>query len=228
MTAKKADQWLTDGKAKAQPKPKQDELFKAETTWFHVFKDMIDSGDMAKIDGSSIKVYLVIKSHTNFATGRAFPAIETICKDTGLSESQVLRCIKILEEHGYITKKKDGRRNIYTLKEKVQIVDDAGKPAAVATWDYIPNGVREAVADLRNVLVTGDVTGELAGAKIVHIERLQVTINNVHSGGTNTNINVQQAFWDNLKAMPPEFAEQVKAAFMSKAWAEKAEKNRAP
>lgn len=184
----------------------QAELFKAETTWFHVFKDMIDSGDMAKIDGSAIKVYLVIKSHTNFATGRAFPGIDTICKDTGLSESQVMRCIKMLEQHGYIEKTKTGRRNLYTLKEKVSIVDDEGKPTAVATWDYIPNGVREAVADLKNVMVTGD----LAGAKIVHIERLQVNINHLHDHAMNMNV---QQFLSSLDTMPPEFAAEVKKAF---------------
>lgn len=37
-------------------KKEQAELFKAETSWFHVFKDMIDNGDMAKIEGSAIKV----------------------------------------------------------------------------------------------------------------------------------------------------------------------------
>jgi len=69
----------------------QAELFSAETTWFHVFKDMIDSGDMARLDGSAIKVYLVVKSYTNFSTGRAFPALELIAEKAGLSERQVIR-----------------------------------------------------------------------------------------------------------------------------------------
>jgi len=84
----------------------QGELFQAETTWFHVFKDMIDSGDMAKLDGSAIKVYLVVKSYTNFTTGRAFPALETIAEKAGLSVSQVKRCLGSLEEFGYINKAK--------------------------------------------------------------------------------------------------------------------------
>lgn len=157
--------------------PAQEELFKAETTWFHVFKDMIDAGDMAKIDGSAIKCYLVIKSYTNFSTGRAFPALETIAEKAGLSESQVKRSIKQLEDFGYIGKEKKGRHNVYTLREKVQITDEQGRPAAVATWDYLPSSVAHAMADLKNVLMTGDI----GGAKIVHIERLNVQINN--SGG---------------------------------------------
>lgn len=160
----------------------QEELFTATTTWFHIFKDMIDNGDMAKIDGSAIKCYLVIKSFTNFSTGRAFPALETIAEKSGISLAQVKRSIKQLEEFGYIAKRKDGRHNVYTLREKVLIASGDGRPEAVATWDYLPSTVQQAVADLKNVLVTG----ELAGAKIVHIERLQVQINN---GDHNIQIN---------------------------------------
>ena len=35
-------------------KPTQPELFEAETQWFHVFKAMIDSGELAKMDGSTV------------------------------------------------------------------------------------------------------------------------------------------------------------------------------
>lgn len=183
--------------ADAAKKDAQGELFKAETTWFHVFKDMIDCGDMAKIDGSAIKCYLVIKSHTNFSTGRSFPAIETIMEAAGLSESQVIRCIKQLEEFGYVTKRKEGRKNAYTLREKVQVTDEQGRPTAVATWDYIPGSVRDAVADLKNVLVTGDI----GGARIVHIEKLHVNLQVNHAGG-NIQFNL-----DDLKKLPKEMQE---------------------
>lgn len=179
----------------------QGELFKAETTWFHVFKDMIDSGDMAKIDGSAIKCYLVIKSHTNFSTGRAFPAIETIMKAAGLSESQVIRCIKQLEEFGYISKRKEGRKNIYTLREKVQVKDGEGRPVAAATWDYLPSSVTAAMADLKNVVMTGD----FAGAKVVHIERLNLQ---VIAGTGNTGIQFNES---DLAKLPAELQEKLLA-----------------
>lgn len=172
-------------------KHQQAELFAAETTWFHVFKDMIDSGDMARLDGSAIKVYLVIKSYTNFSTGRAFPALELIADKAGLSESQVKRCLTALETAGYINKAKEGRHNVYTLREKVTLKGEDGQPQAVATWDYIPNSVREAVADLKHVMVTGD----LAGAKIVNIESLTV---NIVRGDHNTQINFNQEAFDKL------------------------------
>lgn len=170
---------------------KQEELFKAETSWFHVFKDMIDNGDMARLDGSAIKVYLVVKSYTNFATGRAFPALELIAGKAGLSERQVMRCFTELESAGYITKEKSGRQNVYTLREKVSITDADGRPQAVATWDYIPNNVKTAMAELRHAVVTG----EMMGGKIIHIENL---ILNVMTGDHATQVNINEADLDKL------------------------------
>jgi len=179
---------------------KQAELFKAETTWFHVFKDMIDNGDMARLDGSAIKVYLVIKSYTNFATGRAFPAIELIAGKAGLSKIQVMRCLKNLEKAEYITKEKSGRHNVYTLREKVSIKDSEGRPQAVATWDYIPNSVRDAVAELKHATVTG----EMMGGRIIHIESLVLNV----STGDSTQININGV---DLDKMPTDIQEKLLA-----------------
>lgn len=181
----------------------QAELFTAQTTWFHVFRDMVDSGDVAKMGAHAVTVYLVIKSYTNFSTGRAFPAIDLIAEKSGMSERQVMRELKTLEENGYITKAKSGRHNLYTLREKVSITDDAGRPQAVATWDYLPSSVKDAVADLKNVLVTGD----LAGAKIVTIQNLTVNMN-VYNGDHGTQVNFNQ---ENLTKLPKEMQETLKA-----------------
>lgn len=167
----------TNGKAQA-------ELFQAETSWFHVFKTMIDGGDVAQIGPLAFTVYCVIKSHTNFSTGRAFPALETIAEKSGISLAQVKRELKILEERGYLTKEKKGRSNTYTLREKVGITDEQGRPAGVATWDYLPSSVQAAVADLRRVLVEGDWNG----ARIVNIERLTVNVNT--GSGPQVNFNL--------------------------------------
>ena len=53
----------------------------------------------------------------------------------------------------------------------------------MATWDYLPASVSEAVADLKNVIMTGDTSG----ARVVHIERL--TVNVANAGGVVLNFN---------------------------------------
>lgn len=161
--------------------PKQGELFKAETNWFHVFNAMIESGDVAKMGPYAITVYLVIKAHTNFSTGRAFPAIETIVEKSGVSKRQVIECLKTLEEFEYITKEKVGRNNVYRLREKIEVQDNEGRPAAVITWDYLPSTVKAAHAELRNFLMNGAVDG-----KIVMIEHLNLNVQVIQSGGTGT------------------------------------------
>jgi DNA-binding transcriptional ArsR family regulator len=90
----------------------------AELAWFHVFKAMIDDGELAKMGPSAFATYCVIKSHANFSTGKAFPSVETMCKKSGISERQVKRDLLTLEQHGYIVKEKQGRSNLYTLRAK--------------------------------------------------------------------------------------------------------------
>lgn len=186
------------------------ELFKAETTWFHVFKDMIDNGDMATLDGSTIKVYLVIKSYTNFSTGRAFPAHDLIASKAGLSERQVIRCLLELEQAQYITKEKVGRHNVYTLREKVSIKDSEGRPQAVATWDYIPNSVKDAMAELKHAVITGD----MVGGKIIHIENLVLNMN--ITGDNSTQVNINAADFDKLPINIKEKLAEMRSALKPK------------
>lgn len=160
----------------------QAELFSAETTWFHIFRTMIANGDVARMGPHAFTVYAVIKAHTNFSTGRAFPSIELIAEKSGISVAQIKRELKTLEEMGYVTKEKKGRSNIYQLREKIEIQDAHGRPQAVATWDYLPSSVQAAIADLKNVMVSGD----LNGARIVNIKHLVVNVNT----GSGTQINL--------------------------------------
>lgn len=150
----------------------QQELFQAQTTWFHVFNAMVDNGDVAKMGPYAVTVYLVIKSFTNWKSGQAFPAIDTIVEKTGISERQVKYSLKTLEENGYITIEKKGRHNVYRLREKIEFTDGEGRPAAVATWDYLPRGVEAARAELQRF----KLTGAAEGMQIVNIERLIMNV----------------------------------------------------
>lgn len=160
----------------------QGDLFKAETTWFHLFHTMFSNGDVAKLGASAFTLYCAIKAHTSFKTGESFPSHKRLKDLTGLSEATIKRALAELTEAEYVGLEKRGRKNWYTLREKVVIQDGHGRPTAVATWDYLPASVQAAVADLRNVLVTGD----LAGAKIVQIAHMTVNVQN----GSGTQINV--------------------------------------
>ena len=180
----------------------------AKTQWFHVFKSMIDQGEVAKIGPHAFAVYAVIKAHTNYHSGLSFPGIDLISEKSGVSPAQVKRELKVLEGAGYITRKRVGRSNHYKLREKIQVIDEHGRPQALATWDYVPGGVRQAVADLRDLLVAGN----LAGTRLVHIERLNMQIN---VGGENTQINLESVLAD-LDRLPAGMREKLRSKLRHK------------
>lgn len=164
---------------KSKTEKPQAELFEAQTSWFHIFKSMIDSGDAAEMGGTVFLVYAVVKSYTNWSTGRAFPSLELIAEKSGVDRRTVIRALAKLEKAGYIAKEqKLGKANRYRLRERVPIAQD-GRPVAVATWDYLPSVVGEAHAELKNFLATG-----LDSGRIVTIEHLHLTINVANAGGT--------------------------------------------
>ena len=160
---------------------KQMEMFKAETTWFHVFVSMIENGDVAKMGPYAVTVYLVVKAYTNWKTGKAFPAIETIAVKSGISKRQVIKSLAVLTENGYLDQVKVGRKNNYTLREKVTLKDQEGRPAACATWDYLPSTVEAARAELKRFILTGEHDG-----KILFVENLNLNIL-VNQGDSNFN-----------------------------------------
>ncbi len=162
----------------------KEEIYKAETTWFHMFKAMIGNGDIAKMGPCSLSVYIVIKGHTDFNTGQAFPSLEHISEKSGISRRQVIRSLEILEKYGYITKQKIGRNNIYILREKIEMIDNAGRPVGIATWDYIPNSINAARAELKNFLLTGRSSDQ-----IVHINTVNFNIQ-INQGGENKQYNI--------------------------------------
>ena len=74
-----------------QPKPAASlPILNADTYWVHLLKDMIHSGEAAKIGPYALAVYVVIKAHVNMA-GSSFPSVQTIAEKSGMSDRQVLR-----------------------------------------------------------------------------------------------------------------------------------------
>lgn len=160
----------------------------AETHWFHMFRDMVDSGDLAGISSSAIKIYIVIKSHSNYSSGRAFPALDNIAEKSGISLPQVRRCIKELEDKGYLCKSKIGRRNEYRLREKVRIINKENNIAKVAVFDYIAKNVKNSIAEIEEFIKSK----ELSGTNFIHIENLiNININNVANQDHSIILNTQ-------------------------------------
>jgi biotin operon repressor len=153
-----------------------------QTSWFHVFRSMVESGDMASMGPHPVAVYLAIKSCLSWGTGKAFPSQNTLAEKAGISRRTVQRSLDSLVEHGYLSVdcgKQRGVSNVYTLREKLVLRNrESQKPEALATWDYVPGAVQAAVREVQRVALSGD----FAGAKFIHIEKLTVNIENFVTG----------------------------------------------
>lgn len=145
----------------------------ASTRFGHFLKDMIDSGDFARLDSKPVKVYFVIKAHADLQNGDSFPGVPLIAAEAGMSEPTVKRSLKQLCELGYLSIRKKGRKNVYTLREKVVIRDETGTQVAAATWNYIPMSFKSQLDDLKAVLLSGDLTG----GRVINIEKINLQIN---------------------------------------------------
>ena len=181
------------------------EQLRAQTTWFHVFKSMVESGDVAKMGSGPVAIYLVIKAYTNWRDGKAFPSTKTICEKAVMGRASVMIHIKTLEDFGYLRRESGragGRVNLYTLREKVELKNSStGEPEAVASWDYLPSTVKTAVQEIRNVALKGD----FQGVQLINIERLYINVKNLAQGHDVTQVNAEiDAIQD------PELREQFK------------------
>lgn len=183
----------------------QVELFKAQTAWFHVFKSMVESGDVAQMGPGPTTVYLVLKAYSSFQDGRSFPSLSLVGEKTGFSIRQVQRHLKVLAEYGYVSTvsgRTVGKSNQYTLREKVVIRNDKGEAAAVAMWDYLPSTVKTAVAELRNVVLKGDFDG----VKIITIHRLNINVGNLGFADNMVQLNTE------LQKLDPELRQIFESA----------------
>lgn len=120
--------------------------------WFHCFRSFIDGGQLARMSGSACKVYLVIKSYTNYKTGLAAPALGTIATKSGLSLAQVKRELNSLLRSGLIRKEKSGRHNVYQIIEHFPLVGSDGVALAMGRWTYVPAQVAAVTEELKRLV----------------------------------------------------------------------------
>lgn len=155
------------------------DVLDADTAWFHLFRSMIASGTLARMNGGAIKAYLVIRSHANLHDGQSFPGMARIAELAGLSARQAIDSVQELVELGLVTKQKRGRQNIYSLQDEVQITDRrSGEVRGSASFDYRPGEVGRVVQEIRSALDSGEFSGRLVNFTLnVAIAHDQATIN---------------------------------------------------
>ena len=71
-------------------KQDQEELFKTDVSWFHIFKELIRNKTWARLSSNSKSLYPVIKAYINHENGTAFPSLDTLQEYSGLARASVV------------------------------------------------------------------------------------------------------------------------------------------
>jgi biotin operon repressor len=140
-----------------------------DSSWFAVFRALFRQGTVAEIGGSAFTVLCCIKSYMDFNDGSSIPTQQQIAHETGFSERQVQKSLKVLEDHGLLVREKVLKSYKYQLRERI-ILDDN----TVVSWTHIPKTLSAARQELQNFLLTGATKD----AKIIHIHVEKLIIEN--------------------------------------------------
>lgn len=152
----------------------QQELFKADVSWFHLFRSMIADGQIASLGTSTFAVYCVVKSHSNFETGSSFVSVLRIAELTGLSKRSVLSCLATLRKRDLLSSQKVGRQNHYRIKENLPVVQ-GGERVGSFSFDYAPLKVPQIREELEQFLRHGipqnaRITININQAEVINIQ----------------------------------------------------------
>lgn len=162
----------------------QPQLWEAETHWFHVLTELVRNKTIAKMDGTTLKVYVVIKAHANYYDGQAFPGLDTIAEFAGVSHNTLEKCLKELVATGLLEKKKVGRKNVYELREIIDVKSPQSEVVAHASFAYVPMVMGKTLETLKSVILKDPNLNSKDG---IHIERLNIFLN-VNESGSNATI----------------------------------------
>lgn len=165
------------------------ELWEEKTVkalWFHIVREQVQSGEIARVGAVPWAVYCAVKSHTNLETGNAFPSTARLAQLTGVSHDTVQRALKKLAEAGLIdVVKQRGRGSSYSVNEKIAVDDKTGEPWATGSRKYVPMQFTNFVQELERLAKTGNLPtdkGITINLVVQNVEMRDGTVNGVNYG----------------------------------------------
>lgn len=188
-------------------KPKQQDLFYADTRFINMLTSLISSGRASLIGGDSLLVYLILKCNADYATSRVSVGTARIKELSGIhSQKTIVACIKKLEEYELIKRinpNDRGMRAIYEIRDTVSLYDKEGSFAGNAIVPYRPKQMGEQLSELKEqVLRRGTIT-ENSTIKL-HLTIIHNTDSGtvvVNNGDNNKSIDVDE-FINSLNNLP--------------------------
>ena len=117
-------------------------------------RDMFESGLVAEIGANAFAVWMALKHHADFNTGKSFPGVRRIAELVGLNKDTVTRCVRSLEEARLLRTAPRGRGRSYIARERLDVRIGNAVVASVLV-DYVPARVREKLIGIEQALDGG-------------------------------------------------------------------------
>lgn len=159
---------------------------KADLWWCHMFRSIVTSGDLQKLSGTAIKIYVALKVRANLHSGEADVGQDRIAKDCGLSISSVKRGLAELKKMGYVvSEEQPGRACTYGLIERFPLSKMDGEVMATATFSYAGRKATERQDEIKRMLEKGGLPDSSPTIKIeIEIKnQIVLTGNNITING---------------------------------------------
>jgi hypothetical protein len=136
---------------------------RVDTSFQTLQRDLFASGLAAKIGMNAFGVWLAIKSHADYNTGKAWPGMRRLSDLTGLSLGLIHRSVQTLvDAHLLRVEKpsKGGRRGqTYVACERMD-VRLGDRVLCTIVLDYVPATLRQTLNSIDQALTTGEATSE--------------------------------------------------------------------
>lgn len=149
---------------------------KADLFWSQFFRSFVTSGDLARLQGSAVKVYLSLKSRAHLSSGEAEIQHEQLARETGLSVATVKRGLRELADAGYLSRdERPGQRNRYRLIEQFPL-SRGGQQIGTARFLYAGTTAQDRREQLMQLIEHGKFDGT---AEVNSSIRIELTVNNI-------------------------------------------------
>lgn len=136
-----------------------------DTSFQTLQRDLFSSGLAAKIGMNAFGVWLAIKSHADYNTGKAWPGMRRLSDLTGLSLGLIHKCVQVLVEAHLLrvvepAKGSSGRRGqTYIACERMD-VSVGDMVLCTIVLDYVPSTLRMNLNQIEQALKTGEGSPE--------------------------------------------------------------------
>lgn len=129
---------------------------KIDASFATVQRDFFTSGMAAEIGATAFAVWVCIKQHADYGTGKAFPSVRRLADLCGLSTNTVMKNLKILEGANLLrvagNRKNNGRTYIACERLAVRLGEIL---VCTVVVDYVPARMREQINKISDALASG-------------------------------------------------------------------------